>query len=284
MTITDVYQQYTDEADNQRGPFPFKTVSIEGSDRLVPYGLLCDANGDLIDFATQTTLSAINTKIGEVQASPTANTLLARLKTIADSLAGTLTVNLPSGAATAAAQATGNASLATLAGAVSGTEMQVDVVTLPSITGSVTANAGTNLNTSALALESGGNLASAATSLASIDNIIANVNKTTSPNQCALIGAIEEADTGNVRGLTCSDGGSLYIEWGGVVPFDVNGGTAHDDIITGGQNRLLVIGGRASATAPANVSADNDAVLDWNLRNGAKAVAEALPPITSKRF
>lgn len=38
------------------------------------------------------------------------------------------------------------------------------------VTGSVTANAGTNLNTSALALESGGNLAAAATSLAAIDD------------------------------------------------------------------------------------------------------------------
>lgn len=38
------------------------------------------------------------------------------------------------------------------------------------VTGSVTANAGTNLNTSALALESGGNLAGAATSLAIIDD------------------------------------------------------------------------------------------------------------------
>jgi len=40
------------------------------------------------------------------------------------------------------------------------------------VTGSVTANAGTNLNTSALALESGGNLAAAATSLGTLDNIV----------------------------------------------------------------------------------------------------------------
>lgn len=40
------------------------------------------------------------------------------------------------------------------------------------VTGSVTANAGTNLNTSALALESGGNLAAAATSLALVDDTI----------------------------------------------------------------------------------------------------------------
>jgi len=46
----------------------------------------------------------------------------------------------------------------------------VDVLTLPAITGTVTANAGTNLNTSALALEAGGNLAGAATSLAILDD------------------------------------------------------------------------------------------------------------------
>lgn len=39
-----------------------------------------------------------------------------------------------SGVATAANQATGNASLATLAGAVSGSEMQVDVISLPTVT------------------------------------------------------------------------------------------------------------------------------------------------------
>jgi hypothetical protein len=40
------------------------------------------------------------------------------------------------------------------------------------VTGTVTANAGTNLNTSALALESGGNLAAAATSLGLLDNAV----------------------------------------------------------------------------------------------------------------
>lgn len=40
------------------------------------------------------------------------------------------------------------------------------------VDGSVTANAGTNLNTSALALESGGNLAGAATSLALLDDVV----------------------------------------------------------------------------------------------------------------
>jgi|GEM_PF-1415316 len=42
-------------------------------------------------------------------------------------------------------------------------ELQIDVLTLPAVTGTVTANAGTNLNTSTLALEAGGNLASVKT-------------------------------------------------------------------------------------------------------------------------
>jgi hypothetical protein len=44
------------------------------------------------------------------------------------------TVSLPTGASTAALQTTGNTSLATLAGAVAGTEVQVDVLTMPTTT------------------------------------------------------------------------------------------------------------------------------------------------------
>lgn len=92
---------------------------------------------------------------------------------------------------------TGNIStkIDTIAGAVSGTEMQVDVLTMPTTTvqatnldirdltsvsdsvsavqsgtWTVTANAGTNLNTSTLALESGGNLAAIATSASVLDD------------------------------------------------------------------------------------------------------------------
>lgn len=97
------------------------------------------------------------------------------------------TVSLPTGAATAANQTTGNSSLSSIDGKITacntgavvisaalpaGTNNigDVDVLSLPAITGTVTANAGTNLNTSALALESGGNLAAAAASLSVIDD------------------------------------------------------------------------------------------------------------------
>lgn len=66
----------------------------------------------------------------------------------------------------------GNVDVVTLPSLPAGTNNigDVDVLSLPSITGTVTANAGTNLNTSTLALEAGGNLAAAATSLAILDD------------------------------------------------------------------------------------------------------------------
>ena len=99
---------------------------------------------------------------------------------------------LPSGAATSAKQDTQTTHLATLAGAVAGTEIQADVITLPN----VTLAAGTNTN-------------------------------------------------------------------------EMVGDVAHDAAIAGNP---LTIGGVASAAAPADVSADQDAVRSWHLRNGAQAV------------
>ena len=68
----------------------------------------------------------------------------ASLSTIAGAVSGTemqvdvLTSALPTGAATSALQTTGNTSLSTIAGAVSGTEMQVDVLTSALPTGAAT--------------------------------------------------------------------------------------------------------------------------------------------------
>jgi len=86
------------------------------------------------------------------------------------------TISLPSGAATESTLADAEAHLgnietkaSSLAGCVSGTELQVDIVGAPTVTvsGTVTANAGTNLDTSALATQS--TLADAETHLGSID-------------------------------------------------------------------------------------------------------------------
>src|SRR3990167_2260126 len=78
----------------------------------------------------------------------------ASLSTIAGAVSGTevqvdiVTSALPTGAATAANQTTGNTSLSTIAGAVSGTEMQVDVLTSALPTGASTAANQTTANTS----------------------------------------------------------------------------------------------------------------------------------------
>ncbi|MFM7011077.1 MAG: hypothetical protein ACKO0Z_17445, partial [Betaproteobacteria bacterium] len=96
-------------------------------------------------------------------------------------------IGLPTGASTAAHQVTQTTHLATLAGAVAGTEVQVDVLTLPTVTiadgggtitidGTVTANAGSGtfaVSAAALPLPTGAatsaNQVTELASLASID-------------------------------------------------------------------------------------------------------------------
>lgn len=91
---------------------------------------------------------------------------------------------LPSGAATAAKQpalgtaGSASADVITVQGIASMTALKTDgsAVTQP-VSGAVTANAGTNLNTSALALESGGNLATIAAAVAAEDSASADADK-----------------------------------------------------------------------------------------------------------
>lgn len=82
-------------------------------------------------------------------------------------VSGTVTANIGTVAtlATAAKQDTGNTSLATLAGAVSGTEMQVDVLTMPTVT--VNSHAVTNAGTFATQVDG-----SALTALQLIDDTV----------------------------------------------------------------------------------------------------------------
>jgi hypothetical protein len=87
------------------------------------------------------------------------------------------------------------------------------------VSGTVTANAGTNLNTSALALEAGGNLAAAAASLATLDNIVAGseaqVDVLTVPAPLSTTGGGTEATALRV---------TLATDSTGVVSVDDNGG------------------------------------------------------------
>lgn len=119
---------------------------------------------------TQTISGAVTVSGGATAANQAA--LLAAVDGVEAALAGTLAVSgpltdaqlraaalpvsatslpLPSGAATSAKQDTGNAALSTLAGAVAGAEMQVDVLTLPALPagtnaiGKLAANSGVDI-------------------------------------------------------------------------------------------------------------------------------------------
>ena len=82
------------------------------------------------------------------------------------------------------------------------------------VTGTVTANAGTNLNTSLLALETGGNLAAAATSLATLDNIVsgseAQVDVITQPARSHATDSIRIGDGTDLALVNAA--GALHVD------------------------------------------------------------------------
>lgn len=99
------------------------------------------------------------------------------------------------------------------------------------VTGTVTANAGTNLNTSALALESGGNLASVASSASTLAGAVSGsemqvdvvssalpTGAATAANQSTIIGHVDgiegllttiDADTGTIAAAVATEGSAL---------------------------------------------------------------------------
>lgn len=94
----------------------------------------------------------------------------------------------------------------------------VDIATIPAITGTVTANAGTNLNTSLLALETGGNLAASATSLALLDNAIGTVAAGTAATNSYLAGGIF---TNTLPTLTDGQGIALQVSSRGALRSEI---------------------------------------------------------------
>jgi hypothetical protein len=97
----------------------------------------------------------------------------------------------------------------------------VDVLSLPAITGTVTANAGTNLNTSALALETGGNLATIAGKDFATQTTLAALNtKVTAVDTGAVVvsssalptGASTSALQGGGLPAALAAGGGLKVE------------------------------------------------------------------------
>lgn len=184
-------------------------------------------------------------------------------------------------------------------------------------TPTVTANAGTNLNTSALALESGGNLATLAGAVAGTEmqvdivavtpdlmlgtdfsDVLGTASLTTTTQADALANT---TDTVNVTGFNMvfngttwdrlregGEAGSVLVDLGanndvtvsGTVTADlganndIQGQAAHDAAVTGNP---VLISARANANEPAAVNADNDAVHLWADRLGRLVTVNGHP-------
>lgn len=166
---------------------PVSTVTNDGTFAKETGGNLATIAGK--DFATQTTLALVKAKTDNLDVALstrlkpadtlTAVTTVGTITNVVhvDDNSGSLTVD---NAGTFATQASQSGTWAT--GRTWSLSSGSDSVTItPSgtqtISGTVTANAGTNLNTSLLALESGGNLASIKTD---VDNLALNQGSTTS--------------------------------------------------------------------------------------------------------
>jgi hypothetical protein len=83
--------------------------------------------------------------------------------------------------------------------------------------------------------------------------------------------ALTSAARGSERAMSVQivdAAGTQITTFGG----NIAGSTAHDAV--GTSTNPVLIGGYASAAAPTDVSADGDAVREWRLRNGAGAVVQ----------
>lgn len=136
-----------------------------------------------------------------------------------------------------------NVSLTNASVAVTGTFFQA---TQP-VSGTVTANAGTNLNTSLLALESGGNLATVATNTTNIPNVIGTAANAI-PSKLIQVGG---SDGTNARALKTNTTGQL----------DIRPLTSSDQVtfansslaVTQSTSPWIVAGGGTAGTAASGV-------------------------------
>ncbi len=132
------------------------------------------------------------------------------------------------------------------------------------VDGSVTANAGTNLNTSALALEAGGNLAAAAASLATIDNLVLAEDAAHQSADPGIQMLAVRDDTLNIRSGAENDYEPLHTNADGALwTKDVNSDaqaaslSVVDDWDESDRAKVNIIAGQAGVTAGAGAVAAN---------------------------
>lgn len=161
----------------------------------------------------------------------------------------------------------------------------VNLGTNNDVTGTVTANAGTNLNTSALALETGGNLAASATSLALLDDAVIADDAAFTPATTKVQMAGYFADDTSTDVVTEGDGGAARItldrrqivQLGESGAKYVKGGGTKTD--TSAQSLMAASGDAATSNylcwvTVYNSSATNTAV---EIRDGTTTVVAVIP-------
>lgn len=159
------------------------------------------------------------------------------------------------------------------------------------VTGSVTANAGTNLNTSLLALEAGGNLALVAASVSVMDDwdetdrckVNPIVGQAGVAGGSGVVGATTQRvvlatdvglptgsnTIGNISTVATVTTVTTVSTVTAVSDAQVQGKAAEDAVLSGNPVRTGV---RASRAVPTSMSADGDVVTPWGDREGRQVV------------
>lgn len=268
------------------------TVTADAGTNLNTSTLALESGGNLAtiaakDFATQTTLAAINAKmvtgtdIGDV--------------TI-NNASGASAVNIQDGGNTITVDGTvavTNAGITTIAGAVSGTEMQVDIVSAPTLT--VNAHAVTNAGT--FVVQENG---AALTALQLIDDTVATTASAIPTKGLAISGT----DGTNARVIKTDTSGELQVDvltmptvTVTATNLDVQSGGADlatsaqgaaiqtaveiiDNAISGSEMQVDVVGALPAGTNAIGKLAANSGVDigDVTLTAGTAAIGTLLPP------
>ncbi len=169
---------------------------------------------------------------------------------------------------------TANALLTTIAGDTTSLDGKVTACNTGAIAGSVTANAGTNLNTSALALESGGNLATIAGTVG-FSKVNVNLASDAAGLATQVTAAVIAGDTTSIDGkITACDTGAVVVSSsalpsGASTAANQSTGNGHLSTIagavSGSEMQVDVVSmptTTVTGTVTANLSATDNAVLD----------------------
>lgn len=174
------------------------------------------------------------------------------------------TVSLPTGAATAANQATGNGHLSTLAGAVAGTEVQVDVLTSSLPTGAATSANQTTANSALSAIQSAVEI---------LDNIVSG-----SEAQVDVI--TQAAPTGRTKvELIRNNYTSTNVTTGAYVELVASTSAAINQLQifdSSGETLVLAVGAAASEVDQIYVFPGGNGVTDLAIAAGSRISVKAI--------